>query len=230
MLRIFIILILTNLLINKATGEEFSFEKHTSHTINDTFDTQGFWILAVGTGLTVIAHQYDQEIHDRWKNNQQMPRSISLIGDFWGTGIPEVLITTGQIYLDPQNGIPAFEGLVWGGLITHGAKYLIGRERPDSDTKTSMPSGHTQAAFSIASSMTESYGWKKSLPYWGLAVLTGASRLADNAHWFSDVTAGATIGILCGRAGFAHHKNIQPLVLFNDGKFDGAYINFNSEW
>lgn len=77
-----------------------------------------------------------------------------------------------------------------------------------------MPSGHTQAAFSIAASMTESYGWKVGLPFWGMGIFTGLSRLADNAHWLSDVVAGATIGAFFGRAGYSHHQTQQIQLLF----------------
>ena len=92
-----------------------------------------------------------------------------------------------------------------------------------------MPSGHTQAAFSIAASMTESYGWKVGLPFWGMGVFTGLTRLADNAHWLSDVVAGATIGTLFGRAGYSHHL-VQPTVLFNNGHVDGAFVALKYAW
>ena len=140
------------------------------------------------------------------------------------------MIIGGQIYYDKEDGIPALEGFVVGGIITHSAKFIIGRERPDSTTRTAMPSGHTQTAFSLAASMTESYGWKVGLPFWGMGVFTGLSRLADNAHWLSDVVAGAMLGILFGRAGYNHHRQIQPIVLFDNGQIDGASVALRMDW
>ena len=203
---------------SRSVGEETqSLFKHVELTTTDAFDTTGLWILGAGTLATLVAFNFDQQIHDSWTNHQRMSADVSRYGNFWGTGIPEVIIIGGQIYFDRDNGIPAAEGLFVGGVITHTTKLLIARERPDSNTKTGMPSGHTQAAFSLAASMTESYGWKVGAPFWGLGVFTGLTRLADDAHWLSDVVAGATIGILFGRAGYKHHRQMQPVVLFDSG-------------
>ncbi len=210
--------------------ENPSVVEHINLTTKDAFDYTGLWILGAGTLATLVAFNFDQQIHDSWTNHQRMSADVSRYGDFWGTGIPEAIIIGGQIYFDKDNGIPAAEGLFVGGVITHASKLLIARERPDSNTKTGMPSGHTQAAFSLAASMTESYGWNVGAPFWGLGVFTGLTRLADDAHWLSDVVAGATIGILFGRAGYKHHRQIQPVVLFDNGQVDGAAIALRMDW
>ena len=218
------------LLTSLAHAEELKFTEHAKATATDGFDTTGLWILGVGGAATLISFSFDHQIHDSWKDHQQMSSELSKYGDYWGTGVPEALIFAGQTYYDKENGIPAFEGFILGGIVTHTTKLVIGRERPESHTKTAIPSGHTQAAFSIAASMTESYGWKVGLPFWCMGVFTGLSRLADNAHWLSDVTAGATIGTFFGRAGYKHHQQIQPTVLFDNGRVDGAAIAMKMEW
>ncbi|MEK6772934.1 MAG: phosphatase PAP2 family protein [Bdellovibrionota bacterium] len=214
---------------SQCFSKELTPLEHGKKTTQGAFDSTGLWILGVGTAATALSFQYDQQTKDEWKDNQKMPRTTSEYGDFWGSGIPQALIIAGQIHYDKENGIAALEGLVVGSLITHTAKIAIARERPNSTTKTSMPSGHTQAAFSIAASMTESYGWKVGLPFWGMGVFTGLTRLADNAHWLSDVVAGATIGTLFGRAGYSHHL-VQPTVLFNNGHVDGAFVALKYAW
>ena len=213
-----------------ARADELSFKDHVEKTAVDGFDNTGLWILGVGSLATLIAFNFDNQIHDSWKNHQQMSADVSKYGDLWGTGVPEALIFVGQTYFDKENGIPAFEGFVLGGIVTHSAKIVIGRERPDSSTRTAIPSGHTQAAFSIAASMTESYGWKVGLPFWCMGVFTGLTRLADNAHWLSDVVAGATVGTFFGRAGYKHHQQIQPTVLFDEGKVNGLGLAMRMEW
>ncbi|MGH7531793.1 MAG: phosphatase PAP2 family protein, partial [Gemmatimonadales bacterium] len=59
----------------------------------------------------------------------------------------------------------------------------------------SMPSGHSMAAFALATSLSDEIhrGWATAGLY-TLAAGTGASRIVLNAHWFSDVVAGAIIG------------------------------------
>jgi membrane-associated phospholipid phosphatase len=153
-----------------------------------------------------------------------MSASTSRMGDLWGTGVPQVLIFAGQTYFDRDKGIAAFEGFALGGIVVHSMKQITARERPNSSTKTAMPSGHSQAAFSIAASMTESYGWKVGLPFWGMGVFTGLSRLADNAHWLSDVVAGATLGTFFGRAGFTHHRSLQPVFNFRESHLESAGV------
>lgn len=214
----------------KSYSQDLSLKDHLKITAEDSLDSTGLWILGAGAAATLLAFQFDQHTHDLWKDHQQMSADLSKYGDFWGSGIPEVIIIAGQMYYDSENGKAALEGLTVGTLVTHSSKYLIGRERPNSTTRTSMPSGHSQAAFSLAASITESYGWKTGLPFWGMAAFTGLSRLADNAHWLSDVVAGATIGALFGRASYSHHRQIQPLVLFNQGQVEGASVALKIDW
>ncbi|MBX9768442.1 MAG: phosphatase PAP2 family protein [Bdellovibrionales bacterium] len=193
-----------------ANAKDESVWYHTKRTMTDAFDSTGLTILGIGTAATLLALTQDQAVHDGWKDHQRIDASVSRIGDLWGTGVPEAAIALGQIYFDPANGWPHGEGLLIGGIITHSTKLIIARSRPDSDTRTAFPSGHTQAAFSTATSMTMSYGWKVGAPFFGMAIFTGLTRLADNAHWLSDVVSGATVGILFGRAAFSHHVQIVP--------------------
>ena len=44
------------------------------------------------------------------------------------------------------------------------------------------------------------YGWKVGAPAYAIASYVGASRLAENKHFMSDVLFGAGIGIVSGRA------------------------------
>jgi hypothetical protein len=43
------------------------------------------------------------------------------------------------------------------------------------------------------------YGWKLGLPSYLLAGAIGVGRMEKDAHWLTDVLAGATLGILVGR-------------------------------
>lgn len=66
----------------------------------------------------------------------------------------------------------------------------------------SMPSAHTSNAFATATVFATLYKEKKwVLPFaYGMAAMVGLSRVYDNAHWLSDVMAGAVVGYFSAKA------------------------------
>lgn len=83
------------------------------------------------------------------------------------------------------------------GLASWGLKSTVDRRRP-SGGRYSFPSGHTAMAFSAAPVLSAHLGSQAVLPAYGLALLTGAARLAEGRHYLSDVIAGATVGLAAG--------------------------------
>lgn len=89
-------------------------------------------------------------------------------------------------------------------------KLTAGRSRPNANQGPhdfnpfnggeSFPSGHTAEAFTLATSIAENYHrpWISGLCY-GIAGLVGYARMEHDAHWLSDVTASAFIGIGVGK-------------------------------
>jgi membrane-associated phospholipid phosphatase len=65
----------------------------------------------------------------------------------------------------------------------------------------SFPSGHTMAAFAIATIVARRYGNHRWVPYaaYGLATAVGFSRLTLNVHFLSDVAMGGAIGYSISR-------------------------------
>ena len=95
-------------------------------------------------------------------------------------------------------GARAAGSLALTGAAVYTGKYLMGRGRPDDllRDEPAMPSGHTAMAFALATSLADDIDrpWATA----GLYTLAGAvgwSRINDNRHWFSDVAAGAVLGI-----------------------------------
>jgi membrane-associated phospholipid phosphatase len=94
--------------------------------------------------------------------------------------------------------------------ITSGLKYSIGRDRPHVASgsfqfrpfsgSNSFPSGHTAAAFAIATALADrtTDGWSDYVLY-GAATLTAIARLNDDRHWTSDVLIGGLVGHLSAR-------------------------------
>lgn len=103
--------------------------------------------------------------------------------------------------------------LAVGGVMNGALKYTVGRERPsttsdphrfrplaDENRWQSFPSGHAVVAFSLAAAVSEESRrpWVTALAYGGAAAVAW-SRVYEDKHWASDVTAGALIGIIAGR-------------------------------
>jgi membrane-associated phospholipid phosphatase len=65
----------------------------------------------------------------------------------------------------------------------------------------SFPSGHTIAAFSVATIIARRYGNHRWVPYaaYGLAAAIGFSRLTLSAHFPSDVFVGGALGYSVSR-------------------------------
>lgn len=108
-------------------------------------------------------------------------------------------------------GVRVTAGLALTGVLVTAAKFTAGRARPSKDGSdsddfapfsgaTSAPSGHTAMAFALATSLSDAIRnpWVTALLYTG-ATGTAWSRVNDNAHWLSDVVAGAALGIVSAR-------------------------------
>ena len=80
-------------------------------------------------------------------------------------------------------------------------KYVVHRTRPDGSDVKSFPSGHTLFSFTGAELTRMDYGWGWGGGAYAVAAFTGAERLWGDKHWFTDVLAGAGIGILSAHVG-----------------------------
>lgn len=75
-------------------------------------------------------------------------------------------------------------------------KVAIDKPRPGNTGGHSFPSGHTSAAFQGAAFIHKRYGWEYGIPAYIAAGYVGWSRVEAQKHYWSDVAAGAAIGIL----------------------------------
>lgn len=89
--------------------------------------------------------------------------------------------------------------------VVHQMKNRIDVGRPDGSNNRSFPSGHTATAFVGAHILFREY--KDSSPWlsisgYAVAAATGACRILNKRHWFSDVATGAGVGILSAEIGY----------------------------
>lgn len=126
--------------------------------------------------------------------------------------------------------LTAAKALVVSSVISTAVKQLTHRHRPFQDNIpihtnwdgplseirfSSFPSGHSTAAFSMATVFAMEYRhtiWVPVLAY-TLATGTAVSRLYDNKHWASDVVMGSVLGFVCGRFMWKQSHKPKPAVV-----------------
>ncbi len=106
------------------------------------------------------------------------------------------------------------------GLFTFALKYTSGRSRPGVGVNSgdwngpdfeeiSFPSAHTSTAFAIATVFATEYENNPFIPpiAYGIATLTGLSRLNDDEHWASDVFLGGALGYFVAKTVLKLHSD-----------------------
>jgi membrane-associated phospholipid phosphatase len=129
-------------------------------------------------------------------------------------------LTSGYLLERPEDLATArllVEAVIIDQMFVEGLKLTSGRARPNAnggDTSfapltggKSFPSGETSFAFTVAGVVSEQYDQApvKVLAY-GLATAVGAARIAEDAHWASDVFVGAALGLAVSRAVVRRHS------------------------
>jgi membrane-associated phospholipid phosphatase len=189
----------------------------------DADEWRNFGLITGGLAITIAF--LDKPIRDAAQSN----RSSSADNFFqniqkFGTkqyGLP-VLIGFYAVGVAADNynaktvALDGFSASVISALTTSIFKGISGRARPNTGLgphhwdpfggDQSFPSGHATGAFAFASVIAAHYdnAWVATASY-TIASLVGVARIEQDAHWTSDVIAGALIGGLIG-----HH-----LVEFN---------------
>ena len=173
-----------------------------------------WWHVAAAAGGVLAVSVADNSLRDLAQNhNTSTDRDIASAVQNFGQGLVPVGLAAGVIGVGVVARSPSITraggrlagSLIVSALITQGLKDAVGRARPyqgpaETGLKpfsgwASMPSGHTTAAFAIATSLSDDIHrpWA-TIGLYALAAGTGVSRMVMDAHWFSDVVAGAIIG------------------------------------
>jgi membrane-associated phospholipid phosphatase len=156
-----------------------------------------------------MAHSVDDELQgDVAGEASAVGETGDFLGDrFFVMGNVAGLFAAGQIAPEGRFRSVTFDvaqGLILNGVLTSALKLAVGRERPDGRNSRSFPSGHTSTSFMYATVLGRHLGSKVGIPAAMLATFIGVSRLEHDAHFLSDVVAGATLGFIVGRTVTAH--------------------------
>jgi membrane-associated phospholipid phosphatase len=167
---------------------------------------QNLFLAGLGAAGAATVHSWDTRVaRSDWGGGavHQMLRPGQVVGSFlvqttgsFGTFALGRL--TGQARL-ASVGAKVFRAQMVAQGATQFVKFTTRRTRPDGST-LSFPSGHTSSAFATATVLHGELGWKAGVPAYAVATWIAASRVQMDRHYLSDVVAGATVGLLAGRA------------------------------
>lgn len=197
----------------------------------------GFGAVA-GTGI--LAYTQDEKIQKFFTDHRSTAADnfSKYVFEPFGRFSPVLiggLYLTGRLVKDNRlagTSLTAAKSLAVSSLIGGVVKQLTHRHRPYQDDipdhanwdgpfgdihYNSFPSGHSTAAFSMATVFAMEYRstiWVPALAY-TLATGTAVSRLYDNKHWVSDVVIGSALGFVTGRFMWkqsqGNHKQVMVL-------------------
>lgn len=183
-----------------------------------------------------LAYLGDQGVRDAVRGSgpqgNQLLEGVAAFGNAWGqpgvVALGAAMWGGGLLAKQPTvaaAGLRAIEAVTVSGTVTALLKMTFGRARPylsptapddfrlfrgaeiTTGGYSSMPSGHTTAAFAFASAVTgevrlraPEHARTVGILTYGAATMTAYARMHDDRHWLSDVAVGAGIGTVTGWA------------------------------
>ena len=186
------------------------------HKVNHSFMKKGFILMLTALLMACQLPAQNWDINTVKKVNDWdvhgLSRGLSHSGLILSVGLPSAM----GIYALIQKDEPLLKDAIYIGTsvieavgITYAMKYSIDRQRPyekypglitpiEAEDSPSFPSGHTAAAFSLATSLSIKYPkWYVIAPSAVWACGVGFARINQGVHYPSDVLTGAAIGVGC---------------------------------
>lgn len=179
------------------------------------FDTQDWTRFAIGAGAVGVVALFDNRIRSsvQGAGSTAFATHIRPFGTWGGLAVMGTALAAGGVFNDSNLASMGLDGieasLFSAGFIVPVLKKVAGRPRPNAgqgaseleplSSSQSFPSGEAAMAFTNAAVISE----HTDSPVvrgiaWSLAALVGWERIRLDAHWASDVAAGALIGTAVG--------------------------------
>ena len=192
---------------------------------------KGLLLILIGCMAISQLHAQNWDINTVEKINRWdihgLSRGLSHSGLILPVGIPTAM----GVYALIKKDQPLLKDAIYIGTtvieavgVTYGLKYAFDRERPyvkypdkihpiEPEDSPSFPSGHTAAAFSLATSLSITYPkWYVIAPSAVWACGVGMARMNQGVHYPSDVLTGAAIGIGCGFANIYINRWLNKIL------------------
>ncbi len=173
------------------------------------------WLYAGGALVAIgAAHRFDSRVRTHFtagsptaldgKDTHSLQDAIPAAAAVFATGAYAMIIDSSAGRTEAWSMLEAGALASTTGFVL---KFAAGRERPNATTDpnrwrqhgASFPSLHATAAFAIGTVLAESgndrYRWIRRFLGYGIATATAYERVKHNAHWLSDVVAGAALGM-----------------------------------
>ena len=126
-----------------------------------------------------------------WADEDKDARTLSAaIGPALALGEAALFVSGPHGNTEAREGAKALAAI---GLLTSLLKATVRERRLNDGPRTSFPSGHSSAAFAMATVIGD-YHLRHRGPAYGLAAGSAWSRVDLQAHYFHDVLAGALLG------------------------------------
>lgn len=162
-------------------------------------------ILGTGGALALVAENSDAIMGARVSGSDELGEWFNG-GSFPGNGWVQIsgAVATyvgGRVSKNATAlsvGTDLVQAQVLNTVLTTSVKYASQRTRPDGGSH-SFPSGHTSSIFANAAVLSRHFGWRVTVPAYGLATYVAVARVQENHHYVSDVVFGAALGLVSGR-------------------------------
>ena len=177
----------------------------------DTLKMAGLVAGAIGVSAALDGEARDVARRNGGARGARWSETIGPFGGRYSDRVMAGFLAAGLIAKNDRAKAVAFDAfvssLIASKVVTPALKQIAGRDRPSEvdgafefGGGSSFPSNHATQAFAVASVIAAHHDsrWVDGAAY-GVATLVGASRIYDDAHWVSDVVAGAVIGVTTGR-------------------------------
>ena len=163
----------------------------------------------IGGASTLALLPFDDDVSDDLSepSNGSVMHTATLFGGGWvQVGGAVATYAIGRLAHHDATahiGADLVRSQVVAGVLTHGLKQIIRRDRPQASSGSSatfsFPSAHASATFTSATVVWRHLGWKVGVPATAIATLVSASRVEQRQHFMSDVAFGAAVGIAAAR-------------------------------
>ena len=168
------------------------------------FSSQNLSPLLLGTAATAMASAIDNPVRNGLVGQAPGASQAASTAGSFSVIAPATLglFVAGRFAHDGRFrafSYDAAQAAIVNGVYTGILKKAVHRERPDASDTLSFPSGHSSSAFALATVADRHYGWKVGVPSYVAASAIALSRISNDKHYLTDVVAGATLGIICGR-------------------------------